>query len=62
MLMTSAEIAFDTNEPARLVRLGIIEPTTRTWELPSVLGMDFLQHFRFTISVLEGVVELHELP
>ena len=62
LLVTSASFLFDddddqTGQP-QPVPIGILEPAPSTMRLPSVLGMDFLQHFRLTISVRDAQVEL----
>lgn len=41
--------------------MGIAEPTPSNATLPSILGMDFIQHFRLTVSVREARVELEPL-
>lgn len=38
-----------------------LEPIARPSDQPSVLGMDFLRHFRLTVSVSEDLVELERL-
>ena len=43
------------------VALGIVEPGPGVRNRPSVLGMDFLRHFRVTISVAEDRVELERI-
>ena len=39
----------------------IAKPMAANAELPSILGMDFIQHFRLTVSVREDRVELEPL-
>ncbi len=59
LLTTVANVRFDDRSDRPLtVPIGIVEPTAAAWNLPSVLGMDFLQHFRLLISVTEQLVEL----
>ena len=41
--------------------LRIAVPTPATITVPSVLGMDFIEHFRMTVSVSELRVELEAL-
>lgn len=41
--------------------IGIAESTAASEVLPSILGMDFIQHFRLTVSVREDRVELEPL-
>ena len=41
--------------------MGIAEPTPSNLTLPSILGMDFIRHFRLTVSVRENRVELEPL-
>jgi len=38
--------------------MGIAGPTPSNATLPSILGMDFLRHFRLTVSVREDRAEL----
>lgn len=60
-LSPTAELQFDADNGSSILRpvtIGIVEPTAANRNLPSVLGMDFLQHFRLTISVRDAQVEL----
>ncbi len=41
--------------------MGIAEPTPANATLPSILGMDFIQNFRLTVSVKENRVELEPM-
>jgi predicted aspartyl protease len=41
--------------------IGIAESSTASEVLPSILGMDFIQHFCLTVSVREARVELEPL-
>jgi predicted aspartyl protease len=63
-IATAADLMFgavdDPGPPLRMI-LGIVEPTRRSLALPSVLGMDFLRHFRLTLSASEDLVELERL-
>jgi hypothetical protein len=43
------------------VTVCLLEPVSRPSGQPSVVGMDFLRHFRLTISVSEDMVELERL-
>lgn len=60
LLMTVAYASFERKiySPRFSVIIGSVEPTAANGNLPSVLGMDFLQHFRLTISVRDAHVEL----
>lgn len=41
--------------------MGIAGPTPSNATLPSILGMDFLRHFRLTVSVREDRAELEPM-
>lgn len=63
-LSTLAELRFETHgePPARYrVPIGIVDPSTGTRDLPSVLGTDFLRHVRLRLSMAENIVELEPL-
>ncbi len=63
-LVTTALLSFaDNTAGTRRYRLPmrIAEPSAANSTLPSILGMDFIQHFRLTVSVREDRVELEPM-
>ena len=64
VLVTTALLTFSEDSarerPYRHL-IGIAEPTISNLTLPSILGMDFIRHFRLTVSVRENRVELEPL-
>ena len=63
MILTGGMLRFSdaADRAAFSMPIGIVEPSTASYELPSVLGMGFLRHFRLTISVAEDRVDLEPI-
>lgn len=63
-IRTTALLDFEEDVPReRPLRhpIGIAELAASNAMLPSILGMDFIQHFRLTVSVREARVKLEPL-
>ncbi len=64
MIATIGVLRFDDEASPSVFTMpvGIVQPSSTTYDLPSVLGMDFVQHFRLTVSIPEDRVEIERIP